>query len=851
MIDERQLLDDPRVIESIGRVHTLLAGREFPALVLDPGESSPDWSELLGWASLLGQLAAERSLDAALRIVQGCILMSDDGRARELAASLLELQGNGRAVSLAKQRGLVDAGLEVRTANRLTMSRVRRRLELQIPMRSGEVIEGNPFQREFWTLMDDRRVVSVSAATSAGKSHIVRQYILEKIFDTSSFFAVYVAPTRALVEEVADSFRNAVDENVVGVYTFPWDPELGTRDREILVVTQERLQVLLGIGHRSVDFLFVDEAHKFGDRYRGLVLRHVVEVVFRNYPQSRIVLASPLVTDPRAMLPLTLRAESATLVSEAITVNQNLIWVNQVPRQPTRWAAELIEGERSYGLGRVQLANSPTQVSKRLPFVAAALGQDSHGNLIYVNGAADAEKTARQLADVLGEATEISNELSQLSDLSSELVHPRYLLSTVVKSGVGFHYGNMPQLLRSAVEELFRSGHLRYLVCTSTLVEGVNLGCRSIFMRGPKKGLGTPMSESDFWNLAGRAGRWGREFQGNVVCVDTNDASTWPEPPPRKRGRYAVANALNEPLRDVGKFLAFLRNSTDVSKSEARYFEYVESYLSLELAQQRSIDSTLLEVVGQANERLEISVLLQSNIENADVPVVLLANNLGVSPRSIRQLYERFSVFQDPVSLVLAPPESYDALDSFNRALTILGESVTLEFGSEARRFMLSRLMVNWMRGWSLRRIIDDRIAFLNSRSREYKLPSLIRECMADVEEFARFLGPKYLSCYVDVLRWYLSVIGRLDLIQMLPNIGMLLELGVSSQTQLSLLALGLSRSTSVALAEVFASNELTRIECVDRLRGLDLAGSELSNSAQSEVVKLLTRLDGSSNASG
>ena len=29
--------------------------------------------------------------------------------------------------------------------------------------------------------------------------------------------------------------------------------------------------------------------------------------------------------------------------------------------------------------------------------------------------------------------------------------------------------------------------------------------------------IGHPMEPHDFWNLAGRAGRWGDEFQGNII----------------------------------------------------------------------------------------------------------------------------------------------------------------------------------------------------------------------------------------------------------------------------------------------------------------------------------------------
>ena len=48
--------------------------------------------------------------------------------------------------------------------------------------------------------------------------------------------------------------------------------------------------------------------------------------------------------------------------------------------------------------------------------------------------------------------------------------------------GFAFNYKN-------EIERLFKNGKIKYLVCTSTLIEGMNLPAKSIFIRGPKKGL--------------------------------------------------------------------------------------------------------------------------------------------------------------------------------------------------------------------------------------------------------------------------------------------------------------------------------------------------------------------------
>lgn len=83
------------------------------------------------------------------------------------------------------------------------------------------------------------------------------------------------------------------------------------------------------------------------------------------------------------------------------------------------------------------------------------------------------------------------------------------------------------------------------------------------------------------------------------------------------------------------------------------------------------------------------------------------------------------------------------------------------------------------------------------------------------VEQIARFRAPKYLSAYMDVLHLHLREIGREDLIDDGLDIGTQLEFGVSSTTLLSLMEIGLSRMSAVALYEKIAPDDLSREECI------------------------------------
>jgi hypothetical protein len=78
------------------------------------------------------------------------------------------------------------------------------------------------------------------------------------------------------------------------------------------------------------------------------------------------------------------------------------------------------------------------------------------------------------------------------------------------------------------------------------------------------------------------------------------------------------------------------------------------------------------------------------------------------------------------------------------------------------------------------------------------------------VEQIARFEAPRSLACYRDVLEVHLAEIGRSDLIEQLPDLGVLLELGVSQQTQVSLIGLGLTRTAAVMLADLITADDLT-----------------------------------------
>jgi hypothetical protein len=828
-----------QALEAIG-VRSLLGDLPEIRPELPPG--TVDWNYALLCSSALLSSDAERAIEAALRVAQGCLTDELANPVhRQAAAVLLERMGNRRAVELGERRKLVDDQAWTGAPAPLQLDVIRRRIELTIPLGGGKRIFANPFQREFWTSAREHGWLSVSAPTSAGKSYIVKRWFEERSRRTETFRGVYLVPTRALIDEISrDLLRDFGDS--VAVFVIPWDREIGSHAKEIYVMTQERLHLL----HESdqsftADLLFVDEAQKVGDETRGVLLQRVLDEAVRRKPEAQVLFASPSSRNPELLLqgaPPDARPDR--VMSEMVTVNQNLLWVNPSP-DSRKWIVELVTDGEPRRVGAIELAARPT-TGKRLPLAAAALGADQSGNVVYVNGAADAEQTAMQIADVLSDRVDLSHhpDVVALQELVVSTVHRDYRLGPVLRNGVAFHYGNMPLIVRTEIERLFRNEVLLYLVCTSTLLEGVNLPCRNLFARGPTRGANRPMSIPDFWNLAGRAGRWGTEFRGNIVCVDTH-SDVWHDVP-RQPARQLLARASDEVLSRLDSLDAFIDapSPAEAARDEP-LMASVFSFLATRVWQGSPL-TTIPGVTLTDGAASDLEERIRSALKAVELPIELIARHAGVSPTAMQVLLDYFRRHRNPETLPLAMPEAPKSELSYTKALSRSRDYLgTTRFGNDRRCAMLGILVRDWMRGYPLSRLISERITFLRTRTKGKRpdAAAVIRDTMDDVEQIARFAAPRYLACYQDVFAFHLAEKGETPSITT-DELTMMLELGVSRTTEVSLMSLGLSRTSAIALSELITADQLTPEQALAWLRAQVVEQLGVPVLVQNEIAEIL-----------
>src|SRR5690606_27973433 len=94
-------------------------------------------------------------------------------------------------------------------------------------------------------------------------------------------------------------------------------------------------------------------------------------------------------------------------------------------------------------------------------------------------------------------------------------------------SGIGVHHGRIPRSLAQFVVRCFDEEELETLICTSSMIEGVNTKAKNIVVLDNK----INRSKYDYFtcnNIRGRAGRRFRHFVGHVYLFHESPSPELP-----------------------------------------------------------------------------------------------------------------------------------------------------------------------------------------------------------------------------------------------------------------------------------------------------------------------------------
>lgn len=364
-------------------------------------------------------------------------------------------------------------------------------------------------QYQIFEKLKDSNNYSFSGPTSFGKSFIMESFI-EHLIKTRNAAdnIVILVPTRALIAQVVLDLKDKFSDKYE-VISHPKVPLLyrGSDKKFIFVFTAERLVAYFSDSSNPIiNYLFVDEAHKLlADDSRTPLLYHTLYQAARK--GVNLYFASPNIPNSGVFLDLFNRNSEDSLTTEESPVTQNRYFIDLLNKKSVLFTdfGEKVELEKHFG---------GDNLDQRLRNMVLELSGESQ-SIIYCNTISYTIELARRFSETVSPIN--NKKINELISLIKDSIHEQYFLIDCLKKGIAFHYGGIPQRIREKIEELFRSGDVRFLFCTSTLLEGVNLPAKNIFILSSKKGS-TCMNSIDFWNLAGRAGRLTKDLGGNIFC---------------------------------------------------------------------------------------------------------------------------------------------------------------------------------------------------------------------------------------------------------------------------------------------------------------------------------------------
>lgn len=355
---------------------------------------------------------------------------------------------------------------------------------------------------------------SYSGPTSMGKSFVMRVFIKEQIANGEQKNFAVVVPTKALINEVSSriitDLKELLAERNYRVVTAGGALSLQQNHNFVLVLTPERLlYLLLERPDFKLDYLFVDEAHKISSKdSRSPFYYKICDLLSKRENKPHFIFSSPNIPNPDVYLRLT---DGIYDADERMTTSYS-------PVSQMKYIIDLVQREvklhNDYSKKFIDIAKLKENVS--LTQMIKAAGKQSQ-NIVYCSATSRAIEYALDYANSLP----VRKDKPELLALSKEIkgqIHNDYYLAELLTKGVAYHIGYLPADIRLRIEELFRSGDIQTIFCTSTLIEGVNLPADNLFITSYKNGL-SHMTPVEFRNLVGRVGRIEFNLYGNVFLT--------------------------------------------------------------------------------------------------------------------------------------------------------------------------------------------------------------------------------------------------------------------------------------------------------------------------------------------
>lgn len=395
------------------------------------------------------------------------------------------------------------------------------------------------FQKNIWQQIDKNKFLGISAPTSAGKSFIIALKAIDFLLQENGT-VIYIVPTLSLVSQVSIDFRKLLNEfklseyEILNTYTGDYFD-----NRKIFVLTQEKAIAAFSQSSnpfKKVRMLVVDEIQNVervaneSDQRAKTLYDLLIEFRHSTHP-DHIIISGPRI-QKIGNLGLEVFGEEtqeedtnsspvASITYAIFKKNKNYFFKQYSDILPEPLVLNIENAEQIAGIGLIRYKED---FHKFLSRFVNLLGGESI-NIIFSPKASQARKTALALTN--SNLPIYDEKLESLIEYLSSSVHSKYDLCHTLRQGIAYHHGKLPHHVRRVLEKAISEKMIRNIVCTTTLMQGVNLPAQNVIIRNPNlfvtSRFGQPkLTNYEIANLRGRAGRLLKDLLGRTFVLDEN-----------------------------------------------------------------------------------------------------------------------------------------------------------------------------------------------------------------------------------------------------------------------------------------------------------------------------------------
>lgn len=348
----------------------------------------------------------------------------------------------------------------------------------------------HPEQLNIINIFESNKGTILSAPTSFGKTFTVFEYIARN----RPKCIVMVVPTLALIDEYKRKIINEYKDvfSSYRVYlSIDKEHEYDWGENNIFIVTHDRVvneEIQNIISH--IDFLVIDEVYKLQ----------------RDDKDDRVLILN------LAYLNLVAIADKYVLLAPFISGVDNL---EKLEDKPFFYSTNY-----SPVVNEVVVKKIVDDSDEERQLAARSILSKLDGNtLVYF-------PTVKSLNEYIlndDENRDIVNEnelLNDFVDWAKKEIHEEWTVVKALEKGLLVHHGQLPLGIRMLELDLFnRDENYNTILCTSTLLEGINTDAENIIITKPSRNYNNDFDAFDFFNLVGRTGRLFKHFLGRSYYI--------------------------------------------------------------------------------------------------------------------------------------------------------------------------------------------------------------------------------------------------------------------------------------------------------------------------------------------